>query len=158
MPKKKLLQYVLHFQIVTVRSWLTPANKGERGVPDSPLQPRTSHSLKDASTSTAWPYAVGILTTVGVLNMKQNETLGIWILSSVLFSTAGCSGTDSKEHLLPEPNSCQYSLLNNKAGRLPKDFFEKITLEKREWLEAGNMFLSFKALTANLIISLFFTL
>jgi len=42
-----------------------------------------------------------------------------------LFSAAGCSGTDSKEDLVPERNSCQYSVLNNKAASLPKDFLEK---------------------------------
>lgn len=49
-------------------------------------------------------------------------------------------------------------ILNNKAVSLTKDVFEKTALEKRERLEAGNILLSFRALTASLIINLFFTL
>lgn len=77
---------------------------------------------------------------------------GILILSHVYFQLLGNSGTDSKEYLNPECNSCQYSMLNKKAVSLPKDVFEKIALEKRKRLEAGNTLLSFRALTASLII------
>lgn len=126
MPKKKLLWWVLHFQPVTVRSCLTPTNE-EGGAPRQP------------SAAPRFTFAEGCL-HFNSLTLCSNHswhpkyetewTLGVLILSRVLFSTAGFSGTESKKHPNPEHNSWQYSLLNNKAESLPKDFFWKKCFER----------------------------
>lgn len=76
------------------------------------------------------------------LKYEMERAPGILVLSTALFAAAGCSGTDSKQHLCTEHNSCQYLQLNNRAASLPEDVLEKTAQQNRGRLEEGNTFLS----------------
>lgn len=154
MPEQQLLWQVLLFQPVTESSWLTPAKEGWRSAPRQPF-------AAPHSTFSERCLCYNSLTLRGGHSWhpkyETEWTPGILVPSSALFATAGCSGTGSKEHLCPEHNSCQYLRLNSRAASLPKDVLQKTALQKTERMEAGSIFLSFRVLPANLIISLFFT-